>query len=355
VGANLSFDPGVEKVGISGQCLTKDFGTTIGTLADELINPTFPDDQLAKVISDNYSGLEQARQDTGGTGGAGTLAQIAFDRAVFPPDHPYYSPTLDEMETQTKAVTQDDLLHFYQHYYRPDTTVLVIVGDVDTKQAIDTIKKAFGSWTVTSPDAPKVNIPDVPLPAISPSPVLLSLPGTSQTSILVGFPGELKRTDKDYYAANMANYILGGDVFGSRLGHQIRDVEGLTYTVYSHFTATLGAGSWSVFAGSNPTNAAQTLSEIKRITADYVANGATAEELRQSKRVVMGEFPTRLTTNAGIASLLSAAELYHLGLDYPNRYIGIIGALSLDEVNAAAKRHLHPDKAVVIESGAAPK
>jgi zinc protease len=352
VGATLRFEPGSEEVNIAGQCLTKDFGLTIGTLADELMNPSFPDDELQKVIADDYSGLEQARQDTGGTSGAGTLAQIAFDRALFPAGHPYWSPTLDDLESQTKAITRADISDFYGKYYRPDSTVLVIVGDVDTKKAIQTLTDAFGGWAKPSTPTPVVTIPDVPVPSAAPAPITLALPGTSQTSILFGFPGELKRTDKDYYASFVANYILGGDVFGSRLGHQIRDVEGLTYTVYSHFSATLGAGSWSVFAGSNPANAPQTLSEIKRISADYVAHGATQEELTQTKRVIMGEFPARLTTNAGVAVLLSAAELYGLGLDYPNRYIGIIGSLTLAQVDAAAKAHLHPGNAVAVEAGA---
>jgi zinc protease len=355
VGATLSFSPGKETVDIAGHCLKKDYNTVIGTLSDELQNPAFPDDQLSKVIADDYSGLEQARQDTGGTGGAGTLAEIAFNRAIYPPNHPYYSPTLDELESQTKAVTRDMLVDFYKRYYRPDNTVIVVVGDVDTQTAINTIKETLGTWLPSPQAKPQIDIPDNPLPNSQPAPVLLSLPGTSQTSILFGMPGELKRTDKDYYSAMLANYILGGDIFGSRLGHQIRDVEGLTYTVYSHFSATLGSGSWSVFAGSNPSNAAQTLSEIKRITSDYVAHGPTQQELTQSKRVLMGEFPSRLITNAGIASLLASAELYNLGLDYPNRYIGIISAISLSDVASAAKKHIHPEVAAVVESGAAPK
>jgi len=125
--------------------------------------------------------------------------------------------------------------------------------------------------------------------------------------------------------------------------------------VYSFFDAELGAGAWQAFAGSNPSNANRTLSELKRITADYVAHGATAEELRQAKIFLTGAFPSQLETNDGVASLLSRAELYHLGLDYPNRYVSIIDSTTLAQVNAAARRHLHPDRAVVILSGATPK
>ncbi len=355
VGAQVGIEPGKEVTELSGQSLTHDFPLMVSTLSDELINPTFPQDELTKLIGETYSGLEQARQDTGGTGGAGTLADIAFSQAIYPKGHPYWEPSLDEQEADVKAITRDGLQDFYSKHYRPDNTVLVIVGDVTPNQAVSVVANAFGAWQAPSTPAPQIVIPDVPLPATAAAPSLIAIPSAPQTSIIFGFPGELKRTDKDYYATYLANYVLGGSVFGARLGHQIRDVDGLSYTIYSYFDAENGAGPWQAFAGTNPSNAYRALDEMKKITADYVAEGATPEELRQAKVYLSGAFPSRLETNLGVAQLLTAAEEYNLGLDYPNRYVSIINSVSLEQVHAAAKAHLHPDRAVVIMSGATPR
>ncbi len=355
VGASADIAPGLQTVSIDGQCLTHDFSLTVDTLADELTHPSFPQDQLTKLIQESYSGLEQARQDTGSTGGAGTLADIAFARALYPAGHPFSSPTLDEIEAQTRSMTRDQLAGFYQKYYRPDSAVLVVVGDVTPQQAETVVENAFGGWAKPASSAPQIVIPDVAPPATAPAPELLSLADATQTSILYGFPGELKRTDKDYYATVLANYVLGGDVFAARLGHEIRDVDGLTYTVYSSFSASLGAGPFEVFAGTNPANANRTLDAIRRITTNFAANGATPEELRQAKTFLTGAYPATLSTNDGVASLLVRSELYGLGLDYPNRYLSILNDVTLAQVNAAAKRHLVPDRAAVILSGATPR
>jgi zinc protease len=357
VGAGLNISSSVQAVDIDGQCLSKDFGLTIGTLADELTHASFPQDQLDKVISEDYTGLEQARQNGGGKGDAGPLADIAFAQAIYPKGHPFWSPSLDDIEVETKSMTRQQLVDFYHAYYRPDATVLVVVGDVTPSQVRQTVASALGDWARPSTPAPQIEIPDVPLPVTAPAPQLIAIPDTAQTSILYGFPGELKRTDKDYYAAMLANYVLGDgrNLFGSRMGHTIRDVEGLTYTIYSYFDAELGAGAWEAFAGTNPHNANRTLSEMKRITTEFVASGATAEELRQAKDYLIGAFPSRLETNAGVAGLLASADQFGLGLDYPNRYFSIIQGVTLAQVNAAARKHLHPEKAVVILSGATPK
>ncbi len=170
-----------------------------------------------------------------GVGGAGTQADIAFAQALYPKGHPYWLPTLDQSEAAVKAVTRDDLVSFYQTYYRPDTTVLVLVGDVNTQDALKQIQAAFGDWEKPSTPAPMLTVPDVPAPAKAPATQVIALPDAPQTSLLFGYNSGLKRADPDFYAAQIMNYILGGDTFGSRLGKTIRDQNGLAYSVYSYY------------------------------------------------------------------------------------------------------------------------
>ena len=354
VSASVGFSAGEEATSMGGGCQSKDFALTINTLADELLHPSFPPAELEKVRGQSLSGFEQARQDTGGTGGAGTQADIAFADALYPKGHPYWSPSIDQSEASIKALTRDDLVKFYSTYYRPDTTTLVIVGDITARDAIAQVTKAFGGWQKPSTPAPALSIADVPLPAQKPAVQVIALPDTSQTSVLYGYAGQLKRTDPDFYAATIMNYILGGGAFGARLTKAIRDQEGLAYTVYSEFNAQHGAGPFQVFVGTNPKNADRAVSEINRIVGEMRDKGATADELSQAKAYLTGSYPLRLETNSGVAGQLLTAEDYGLGLDYIQKRASLYRAVTLTQVNAAAKKYLRPDKATLIIAGAAP-
>ena len=352
--AGVGFNAGTESAGFNGHCLTKDFDLTLGTFADELLHPAFPTEQLERLRGQSLSGLEESKQDTGGTGGAGAQADIAFAQAIFPKGHPYWEPTIDDQETAIKGITQDDLKSFYGTYYRPDTSVIVIVGDIKTADAIAKVKTALGDWAKpTTPPAP-FNIPDVPLPATAPTPKVIAIPDTMQTSILWGFPGQLKRTDKDFYPAYIMNYVLGGDPFASRLGKTIRDDNGLAYTVYSYFDAAAGAGPFQVFAGTNPGNASKAIQEMRTIAKQVLTTGITDTELKAAKQYLTGSYPLRLETNGGIAGQLLASEQFGLGLDYIQKRSSLINAVTKSQVDAAAKKHLAIDKATLVIAGAAP-
>ena len=260
----------------------------VSTLADELRHPTFPADQLERLRAQTLSGLEDARQDTGGTGGAGTQAEIAFADALYPKGHPYWEPSIDQSEAATKAITRADLLAFYGKYYRPDTMTLVVVGDVNTQDVLHQIQAAFGDWAKPATPAPALVIPDVPAPAQAPAPVIIPLADTPQTSLLFGYGGGLKQTSPDYFAAQMMNYMLGGDTFGSRLGHTIRDENGLAYSVDSGFDAQHGAGPFQFFVGTNPKNATSALDLMRQILAQMRQYGVTPDEVAQAKRYITG-------------------------------------------------------------------
>jgi zinc protease len=355
VGANVNFASGKEETSIGGICQSKDFGLTISTMADELRNSIFPTDQLEKLRGETLSGLEEARQDTGGTGGAGTDATISFMDALYPKGHPYWAPTIDEQEAAVKGLTQSDLMSFYQQYYRPDTTILVVVGDVKTADVVNEIKSQFGDWTNPSSPTPTIAIPDVPLPTTAPPTITISVPGAPQTSILWGYPGQVKRQDKDFYAVTLMNYILGGDTFGSRLGKTIRDENGLAYSVDSYFDAEHGAGPFEVFLGTNPHNANRAIGFLHSLTQQMKTGGVTSDEVVNAKKYITGSYPIRLETSEGVAQQLLVSEDFDLGLDYIQKRASLYDNVTVAQVNTAAKKYLHPDKAVLVISGAAPQ
>ncbi len=355
VGANVGIGASTEQTGISGASLSQDFGLTLSTLADELRQPSFPPDQLERLRAQVLSGIEDARQDTGGTGGAGAQAEIAFSQALYPKGHPFWTPTLDQSAAAIKFLTREDLLGFYRTYYRPDTTVLVVVGDVNTPDVVRQVTDTFGGWVKPAGPEPSLEIADVGTPDKAPAPIVIPLADSPQTSILFGYNGGLTQNSPDYYAAQIMNYTLGGDTFGSRLGKTIRDQNGLAYSVSSGFSASHGSGPFQVFIGANPKNATRAITLMRQIITQEQKYGVTPDEVRQAKLYITGSYPLRLETNAGVAGVLALAEDYGLGLDFPERRNAIYNAVTVDQVNAAAKKYLRPSAGVLVIAGAVPQ
>ena len=355
VGASVGVGAGDEEAGVSGASQSENFGLVLSTLADELRHPTFPAEQLERLRAQELSGIEDARQDTGGTGGAGAQAEIAFAQALYPKGHPYWQPTLDQSASAIKAITRDNLMSFYQTYYRPDTLTLVVVGDVSTPVVLRQIQDAFGDWQKPSTPAPAITIPDVPAPAKAPAPIVIALPDAPQTSLLFGYNGGLTQTSPDYYAAQIMNFIIGGDTFGSRLGKTIRDQNGLAYSVSSGFEARHGSGPFQIFVGTNPKNATRALSLLRQTLDGVRRYGVTPDEIRQAKEYITGSYPLRLETNGGVAGVLSLAEEYGLGLDFPYRRNALYNAVTPAQVDAAIKKYLRPDEGVLVIAGAVPQ
>ena len=354
VGAGVGIGASTEAADLSGASLSQNFPLLLTTLADELRRPSFPADQLERLRAQTLSGIEEARQDTGGTGGAGSQAEIAFSQALYPVGHPYRQASLDEAAASAKSLTRADLQGFYQTYYRPDTAVLVVVGDVTTADVVKQVQAAFGDWAKPAAPAPTVAIPDVPMSAKAPAPQLIVLPDAPQTSLLFGYNSGLKRTDPDFYAATIMNYILGGDTFGARLGKTIRDQNGLAYSVYSSLQGRHGSGPFQVFVGTNPKNATRALSLLRQTLAQARSYGLTPEEVAQAKLYLNGSYPLRLETNAGVAGQLAVAEDYGLGLDYIQKHASFYNAVTPAQVNAAVQKYLRPGQGVLIIAGAAP-
>lgn len=335
----------LEVTGFSTYSLTKNFDKSLNLLSDVLRNPTFPQDELDKEKAQRISGLTQQKDDTQ------TLAMRGLYGSVFPVGHPYHDQSLDDDASNASSITRDDVTGFYGKYYGPQTAIIVVVGDTDEQTALAKVKQYFGDWKPTGP-ATKPSVPDTPLQKDIVKQVI-SVPGKSQVDVFLGYSGGLKRSDPDFYSATIMNFILGGGgALGSRMGNVIRDQMGLVYTVYSTFDAGLGAGPWFAYLGTNPKNLDKAVTELVAQMKLMQEKGATQKEIKEAIDFITGSFAARrLETNRAIADTLQSAEFYGLGMDYIQRYQSLYRAVTLDQVNAAAKKYLHPEQYMLVEAG----
>jgi zinc protease len=344
VGINLGVSADTEFASFSGYSLTKHFDKMLDILSDMLKNPSFPQDEIDKMKSIRLSGIKEQMDSPE------SLAFRMFNNTVFPAGHPYHQLAIDDDLINTSAIQRDDITGFYKEHYGPEGTPFVIVGDIDTKQAIEKVKQYFGSWQKTGKST-DWKIADTALPG-SITKKTINMQDKSQVDIVLGYPGQLKRSDPDFYAANVMNFILGGGgALGSRLGDEIRDKMGLAYNIYSYFDATRGAGPWIAYIGANPANADKAIKTLVSQIELMKTKGAKASEMEEAVNYITGSFPVRLETNSAVANTLRLAEYYGLGMDYIRNYQKIYRSVTLDQVNAAAKKLLHPDKYTLVIAG----
>jgi zinc protease len=341
VAADASVDLGIQVANISGRCLKADLPLVMEILADEVQRPRFAPDQVALQRSQLEVAIREALQDTG------EVAERAFYAALYPEGHPLHNRPLGTLQS-IAAITREHLVGFHRRYYRPDTLVLAVVGDVTADQVRELATKYFGDWR-TEGERPEAVIPPVAAPADT-AREAIAVPGKAQSDIIIGFPGS-SRLAPDYYAAELLNYVLGGGGLSSRLAERIRDEEGLAYYVYSYFAAYRGPGPWSMNMGVNPARVNQAIDSALAVLRRVREQPPGEAELRLWKDYVTGTLSLRLETNSGIAASLADAEFYGLGLDYPWRYPQVIARVTPAEVAAAAEKYIQPDHAVIVIAG----
>jgi zinc protease len=172
----------------------------------------------------------------------------------------------------------------------------------------------------------------------------------SQADIAYGFTA-ITRKDPSYYACWLLNVAFGQYAIGGRLGDSIRERQGMAYYVSSSLDANVAPGPLSIRAGVSPSNVDRAVASIDEEITRLLEDGLTPKELDESRRYLIGSIPRSLETNAAIANFLQIAEFFGLGPDYDTQLPDLLRAVTLEEVNAAARRVLDPGRATVVIAG----
>lgn len=338
IGAGLGLVSDTHALAVTLNSLSEDFPRMVEVLADILRRPTFPVEHLERVRQQKLVRIQERDQDTQRT------ANLRFYETIYP-NHPYGRSIAGYKET-VSAITHSDLMGFYQEHYTPNGAVFVVVGDVQTAAVLDLLQRHLGDW---EGPAPQQSVP----PAHTRhqvNRVTVPMPGKVQADIVVGCPAP-PRNHPDYFAVRVANTILG--VFGmmGRLGEQVREEQGLAYYCYSSHDAERYAGVWLAEAGVNPADVPQAvdsiLAEFDRLGSEVVSE----EELADSQAYMTGVLPLALETNSGVASRLLDMEWNNLGLDYLQRYRGLIESVSAADVQRVAQTYLRSDNYTLVVAG----
>jgi zinc protease len=337
LGSSISVDAGREFVDARVRALSDDLAEMTQLLADVVIRPDFPEDEVARVRAEQLGTISELDHDTRAT------ADRLMRGGVYPAPNPLGRRVLGSTES-VSALDRGAVAAFHATNYAPGGASIAVVGGLDGfERAVETITQAFGSWR---------GVPSL-VPSAQESPENDSrvhrteaIPGKSQADLAAGLT-TIPRNHPDYYALDMANLVLGRLGLMGRLGAEVRDKEGLAYYVFSQIEPRVDGSLWVARAGVDPANVDRALaaieSELTRLRASLIAE----DELQDAKSYSIGVLPLALETHDGMAATLLAIEQFSLGLDHLDRYPDIITRITRDDVLSAATQHLDPSRLAI--------
>ncbi|OPY79781.1 MAG: Peptidase M16 inactive domain protein [Syntrophorhabdus sp. PtaU1.Bin153] len=330
MGASLNVSPDKDYVTAGLRVLRKDLDRGFGLLAETLMRPIFPEDELKREIQTTLGSIRSEEDDPG------AVAEKAFEKHLFS-GNPYGHPVEGTSESLPR-ITRESVVRFYKEHYFPNKAILVVAGDITPvletwqrgKERSETFPTLAGA-TGTDTDSKIVRI-DRPI---------------TQANIIIGNKG-ISRGNPDFYTLAVMNYILGGGGFSSRLMQEVRGKRGLAYSVSSEFETHKYPGSFQIVLQTKNASAQEAMSigfrEMERIRNELV----TEEEIEGAKKYLTGSFPMRLDTQAKVANFLTQVEYYGLGLDYPLKYPSLIASVTREDVLRVARAYLQPKGCLVV-------
>jgi predicted Zn-dependent peptidase len=345
LGAQLHFYSDDLRVGFSGSVLRDDLPIVVDLLAEQLRSPAFAEAEFELVRRRAIASAQRSMERTA------DQADVALRRSLFDTAHPNYGLTPAETIALYEAVDDDAVRRYHEKHFGARDLNLVVVGDLDPNVVQRSVGAAFSDWpdhgeqerytanTELSPSLTSfVDIPDRP-----------------NSDVVMGHTLSIRRDHPDFVPLYVGNYILGGN-FSARLMMKIRDELGLTYGIRSSLTdvSVDYDGFWEVSVTLSADNVAagteETLAEVER----FVRDGITDRELQDKKETIAGSFAVGLATTAGLARSILANIERGFGPGYLDRFPEEVRASTLDEVNAAISKYLHPAYLHVATAGSAP-
>ncbi len=339
VGSSLDVGAGADFMTLSTTVVAEHVGLGFELMGDVLLNSTFPEEEVELTRTRMLSGLRAQEAQPG------FLASKYFDAAVYG-DHPYGRTATS---ASVGSITRDDIVSYVGERLRPGGSVLVVAGDLSLGDARDLASRHFAGWTGTAADNRASAVP----PHRASEIILVNRPGSAQSNILVGSL-TMRPGDSDYYAAVVANKILGGGT-DARLFLILREQNSWTYGAYSNHNRPQGTGRFQanteVRSEVTDSALAEILHQMERLRTEPVP----ADEIDGARGFLVGNFPLSIQTPQQIASQVRSVRLLGLGDDYLQTYRERLAAIETDGVMDVAHRLLRPDSAVIVVVGDGPK
>lgn len=332
----MGFGAGRDYLVISLSTLTENADQAFRLLALALSQPRFDPEPVERTRVQILASLRQDEESPG------TIAAKAWSKGYFG-THPYAHPG-DGTPEGVAAITIEDIRNFAASYLVRGGAKVVAAGDITAVQLSAYLDQALGS---------------LPARAVSPvQPVTAwGEPGTEiiamdvpQPAVVFGMPGPM-RHDPDFIPTYIANYIFGGGGFSSRLMEEVRDRRGLTYGISTRLNNRRASAIIRGSVQSERSRVTTAIEVMKDEMERFARDGATVDELADAKTYLTGSFPLSFDSNTKLASNLNGFQRAGLDVDYVVRRNDLIEAVTLEDVDAMARKYYVPERLYLVIAG----
>ncbi len=338
--ANVSIGIGRQSGSASLDVLNKDVKRGLEIFGGLIRTPTFDPARVELARLQAIEGIRR-RQDN-----PGSIVGREFAKMLYGADHPSArESSLDSV----KRITRDDLIAFHRNTIHPNGMILGVTGDFNKAEMMASLRKIFGDWKKGM--VPELKISDVPDAELSRPVVRFVGKDTSQTHLRVGHLS-IKENDPDYVALAIANDILGGSSFRSRLFNDVRTKRGLAYSVGSRLnTGMHDQGVWLMRAETKLTSTQEVIERFVENIERMRAHPVSDAELAEAKEAYVNSFVFSFSSPSAIVSRLVELEYDGLPKDFLQQLRAKVVRLTKEDVLAAAKKHLGSDRLKILAVG----
>ena len=313
---------------INAQFLIKDMPVGLELISDAVLNPTFPEAEVKKTLSQLIDAAKAAKDNP-------TAANSQYFRALFyGPNHPYGQIAT---EVTLAKIDRKALVDNHQKLYCGRNMILTVAGDFDSNQTLEAITKAFGTAPAGTAYTP---VKDAK-PEAGARLLLIDKPDATQTYFIIGMPG-VPRNNPDRFKLQVLNTLFGGR-FTSILNDELRVNTGLTYGAGSQVERQRLPGAIFISTYTKTETTEKAMDTALELLKKFNEKGINAEQLISAKAYIKGEYPPRnLETSAQLANILNEMELYGLSKGEVDDFFSGIDSVTVEQANETARKYYSP-------------
>ena len=338
LGSSVSISAGNQYLNVHVSTLTKNVDATLALVYEKLTKPAFFEAEFARNKSNAIQGAINSKKD------AGYLASTAY-RQLLQADNIAATDTAGSEESLTN-ISLADIKAYYLQQVKPASSQLIIVSDLNQKAVLKSLA-VFTPWQgkgrTLELTLPK---PETKLGVI----YLVNKDEAAQSAIRIGKRSITQDITGEYYKSYLMNFPLGG-AFNSRINLNLREDKGYTYGARSYFSANKLTGSYTASAEVRADATDKSIVEFVNEIKNYAEHGITEEELAFMRNAINQKDALKYETPRAKLGFLAQILEHSLTPDFVKERADIVKSISIEEINALAKKHFNLDEMLMVVVG----
>lgn len=340
IGSSLNVFASDSRTTLTISSLKKNIDRTLEIVEEVLYRPKFDEADFDRLKKQQLEGVKSTLKDPA------AIANQVFRRLLYGDEHIFSVPASGIEET-VENITLDDVMAFYNKYYSPDLSELVVVGDISKEEVLPKLN-FLTTWSSKS-----VSIPDLPdaKPSDQTKLYLVDKAAAPQSEIRIGYITDFTYdVTGDYFKSYLMNYPLGG-AFNSRINLNLREDKGWTYGARAFFNSSDDPGPYTARAGVLAAATDSAVYEFMKEISNYREKGITDEEITFMRNSIGQRDARSYETPNQKANFLRRIVHYNLDKSYVEEQTKIIQSITKDEINSLAKKYLQDDNMYILVVG----